>query len=154
MTESIGQRIARLRKSKGLTQLQLAELVGMSQQAFASLEKKDTPPKRIYEISAALGVDVGYIYNGEQGNSSLSVVKESTSDSFTCDEIEEVIPVALERTIVALQKQFQAQNIGKLDIVKHQDIIASFLGASIAVELSGDYERIAKKFIELESIKA
>ncbi|MCF2827106.1 MULTISPECIES: helix-turn-helix transcriptional regulator [unclassified Pseudoalteromonas] len=156
MTESIGKRIERLRKSKGLTQKQLADLIGMSQQAFAALEKRDTAPKKLYEISMALGVTPSYIHTGKNDTQKMELRAhdEEAVNGYTSDEIEEVVPIALERTITALSKQFQAQGLGKLDIVKHQDLIANFLGASIVVELSGDYEKIANKFLELKTLKS
>jgi transcriptional regulator with XRE-family HTH domain len=58
-TEPIGQRIARIRKGKGLTQIELGEKIGVSQQLVASYEAGNI---RLYDemvarFSLALGVN-------------------------------------------------------------------------------------------------
>lgn len=150
MKETIGQRIERLRKQKGWTQKALAEMIGMSQQAFAALEKKETAPKKIFEISQALGVSTYYLHTGEHQENSLSAVPAQQQNNYSCEEVSSTVPVALDRTIAAISKQLAAQGKGPLDIYKHKDLIAKFLSASIAVELTGDYEIITKAFDELK----
>lgn len=55
----IGQNFARIRKEKGLTQEQVSELSGLSQQYLSGLERGVRNPTvvTISEISAALGVN-------------------------------------------------------------------------------------------------
>jgi len=54
----IGRNVARIRKEKGLTQEQLQELSGFSQQYLSGLENGLRNPRlvTIYEIAMALGV--------------------------------------------------------------------------------------------------
>lgn len=54
----LGQRIARLRKERGLTQTQLAEVLGISQQHALSFEKgrRRVPVSALPKLSKALGV--------------------------------------------------------------------------------------------------
>ncbi|MEC4091137.1 helix-turn-helix transcriptional regulator [Pseudoalteromonas rubra] len=152
MTSSVGKRIEEARKGRKLTQKELANMVGMSQQAFAALEKRDTAPKKLYEISEALGVSAEYLRTGKESNASHIAVARPAENSFTCEEVEEIIPIALERTVVALTKQL-AQNGERLDLYKHQNLISEFLSASVAVELSGDYELITRAFERLKATK-
>ncbi len=56
----LGRNIQELRKSKGLTQTQLANLAGKDQQSIHRLETGDFNPSYYYltEIAAGLGVSV------------------------------------------------------------------------------------------------
>ena len=58
--EKLGQRIASLRKERGLTQVQLAEMLHCSQQRIVSLEKgrRRVPVSDLPVLSKALGVTV------------------------------------------------------------------------------------------------
>jgi len=58
MRQLIGRNFARLRKESGLTQEQLAERCGLSQQYLSGLEKGKRNPTvvTLYEIAQGLGV--------------------------------------------------------------------------------------------------
>lgn len=58
MRELVGRNVARIRQQKGLTQEQLAEASGFSQQYISSLERGRRNPTVItlYELAQALGV--------------------------------------------------------------------------------------------------
>ena len=58
--EALGRRIAALRAERGLTQVQLAEILGYSQQQVLSFEKgrRRVPVSALPELSHALGVSV------------------------------------------------------------------------------------------------
>jgi len=58
--EKLGQRIAALRQERGLTQVQLAEILGYSQQQVLSFEKgrRRIPVSALPDLSQALGVSV------------------------------------------------------------------------------------------------
>ena len=82
--ETIHQRIRRLREAKGLTQDQLADLMGLSRQAVQKWESEGedgTSPTRKREkaLAAALGVTVGELIYGDSGRDGLHSL--STNDS-------------------------------------------------------------------------
>lgn len=58
MRKLVGRNAARIRREKGLTQEQLAEQCGLSQQYLSGLEQGRRNPTivTIYEIATALGV--------------------------------------------------------------------------------------------------
>ncbi len=58
MRKLVGRNAARIRKERGLTQEQLAERSGLSQQYLSGLERGQRNPTivTLYEIAAALGV--------------------------------------------------------------------------------------------------
>lgn len=63
MAESVGENIKKVRKSKGLTQKELAEMLGVSQQTVAQYERTDKMPKinTIKAIAKVLNVPVDTI---------------------------------------------------------------------------------------------
>jgi len=58
--ETLGQRLARLRRARGLTQIELGRVVGLSDRMISYYEKKaDRPPAQVLpEMARALGVSV------------------------------------------------------------------------------------------------
>ncbi|KUM26959.1 transcriptional regulator [Mesorhizobium loti] len=58
MRQLVGRNVIRIRQKKGLTQEQLAEVSGFSQQYISGLEKGRRNPTivTIYELALALGV--------------------------------------------------------------------------------------------------
>jgi transcriptional regulator with XRE-family HTH domain len=58
MRELVGSNVRRIRRAKGLTQEQLAELSGFSQQYISGLEQGRRNPTivTIYELATVLGV--------------------------------------------------------------------------------------------------
>jgi transcriptional regulator with XRE-family HTH domain len=59
MRRLVGRNVLRIRKSKDITQEQLAEMSGFSQQYISGLEKGQRNPTvvTVYELSLALGVN-------------------------------------------------------------------------------------------------
>ncbi|MCF3109593.1 helix-turn-helix transcriptional regulator [Niabella sp. CC-SYL272] len=65
---TIGQRIARIRKMKGLKQETLAELIGISRQAMSNIETSDNiDDEKLAEIAKALDVAPEFIKNFNAG---------------------------------------------------------------------------------------
>ena len=60
MIKKIGHQITRIRKSKDLTQANMAEELGMTTSAYSKIERGDTNPpiNRLLEIAKVLEVDV------------------------------------------------------------------------------------------------
>jgi transcriptional regulator with XRE-family HTH domain len=58
MRKLVGRNVKRIRQEKGLTQEQLAELTGFSQQYLSGLEQGRRNPTivSLYELATALGV--------------------------------------------------------------------------------------------------
>ena len=66
--KQMGERIGRLRQEKGLTQVALAEKLGISSQAISKWERGQTFPdlSRLDELSELLGVAVAYLLTGQE----------------------------------------------------------------------------------------
>jgi transcriptional regulator with XRE-family HTH domain len=78
--QSFGDRIKTLRKERDLTQLQLAEYVGVSQTAVAAWEigKREVPKgDNLLKLAAALGLEAGELITatGQSANDSIDEVR-------------------------------------------------------------------------------
>lgn len=63
--QTLGERVRRLRQSRGLTQAALGKLVGMSQQTVHTIEQGDSQrPRRLPELAQALGTSVDFLAYG------------------------------------------------------------------------------------------
>ncbi|EBG1701768.1 helix-turn-helix transcriptional regulator [Salmonella enterica] len=71
--ESISQRLKFKREEMNLSQTQLAELVGMTQQSLQAIEAGLTKrPRYIVELSSALNCDPHWLLYGENINQELN----------------------------------------------------------------------------------
>ena len=66
----IGERLRRLRVTKGLTQQQMADLIGVTYQQAHKYEKgiNRVAAGRLYKMARVLGVDIGYFFEGLNGD--------------------------------------------------------------------------------------
>lgn len=73
MRKLVGQNFQRIRKEKGLTQEQIAEKTGFSQQYLSDLERGRRNPTVItlYELAQALGVSHVALVEPNEGRTSL-----------------------------------------------------------------------------------
>ncbi|HCQ7274311.1 TPA: helix-turn-helix transcriptional regulator [Citrobacter freundii] len=81
---TLAERLKIAREKTGLSQAQLAESIGVSQQSVAKIENGDTlQPRKIKEIANVLGVSQKWLQLGIEENASLSdfVVGEAESTS-------------------------------------------------------------------------
>ena len=71
---SIGVRIRAARKSKGMTQRELGEHLGLDQTAVSKLETGtyEATPRQLNEFAIALGVSVGYLFGRDEQDEGLS----------------------------------------------------------------------------------
>ncbi|WP_196766376.1 helix-turn-helix transcriptional regulator [Pseudoalteromonas luteoviolacea] len=150
MANSVGARIEHLRKDKNLSQGDLGKLVGLTQQGVASVEKKDSIPKKIVEFAEALGVSIEYLRTGVSDCKNETEANENVqAEGYRLDEVQAVIPKALDRTIISLSKQVKARHGRELDLIHDRAAISKLLTSIVLSELSGDYEMISAVYNEL-----
>ena len=65
-TKQVGERISRLRQKKGMTQIALADKLGVTSQAISKWERGHSFPdvSRLDELAELLGVAVAYLLTG------------------------------------------------------------------------------------------
>lgn len=69
LAKQIGERVAQVRKDQGMTQVELAEAVSLSQQLIAEYEagKKNIPVWRLVNMAEALGVTPEVLLSDSDG---------------------------------------------------------------------------------------
>lgn len=79
--KSQGERIKKLRKSKGITQRELAEAIGISEQAVSKWEKSISNPSasNLMKIAKIFGVSITYFYQPEETQSKKIAKKHGMS---------------------------------------------------------------------------
>ena len=82
MEQTIGKRIAQLRKSRGMTQDQLAERVGISAQAVSKWENDISCPdiSLLPKLSEILGISVDELLSGKKEKAVAYVPEEKRKD--------------------------------------------------------------------------
>jgi transcriptional regulator with XRE-family HTH domain len=97
--ESIGQKISDLRKSKNMTQMELADKMGISFQAVSNWERGNSMPDiaKLPELAQLFEVTIDELL-GEKSKLLDSVVSENTinflqNNTVTADEFREVAPI-------------------------------------------------------------
>lgn len=91
---TLGERIIQSREAKGLSQIQLAKLIGISQQSLQVIESGDTKnPRRLEKMAKVLEVDPGWLHYG-----TTSVNSYEKTPHFTWEQIKDSVknPKALE----------------------------------------------------------
>lgn len=74
----LGQRIKELRKIKGLSQQELAEIANIDQRSLSHIECGDTfPSKSLFELAEALDVDLKDLFDFEHLKNSRLNMKAS-----------------------------------------------------------------------------
>lgn len=65
-----GERLHAAREARGLSQAQVADQLGMSQNAYACWERKPVAlrPDQVEKLAAVLGVSVDALFNGNAGS--------------------------------------------------------------------------------------
>ncbi len=77
--ETIGEKIRRVRKQKGMNQIQVAEVAGITQSALASIENNKTSNLFLAVakgIAKALDVPFNDLFEIESGNQELEKLRE------------------------------------------------------------------------------
>lgn len=116
---TLAERLKIAREKKGMSQAQLADLIGLSQQSVAKIENGDTlQPRKIKEIAKALDVSQKWLQLGIEENGSIS--------DFVVEELEEAkLDPEVFANIPVLDVELSAGNGCEAEIV--ESIVDSFL---------------------------
>lgn len=94
----IGRRISKLRKEQNLTQVELADKLGITYQAVSNWERGDTMPdiSKLAELSEILGVSIDELLeNNKQAKVIKQIINEEVVDLqlFTKEELGDFLPL-------------------------------------------------------------
>lgn len=108
----IGDNIKRIRISRGITQAQLADRVGVSEKTVSSWEVNRTEPKSgLYgAISKALACDTSELVDGEKisPDDSLMLKKYHSLDDYGKRNVQAILNNEFERCALQKEKSFPA----------------------------------------------
>lgn len=110
--KTLAERLKIAREKAGLSQAELGEAIGLSQQSVAKIENGDTQqPRKIKEIAKALGVSQTWLQLGVEENGSLS--------DFVVEELEETtIDPGVFASIPVLDIELSAGNGCEAEVVE------------------------------------
>ena len=106
-TRTLGSRIARLRREKGLTQVEFAERLGVTQPAVSDYENDDirVPADVVVQIATILGVST-MSCSGSRRSPQSRPPAPRTADSIDVCRISRSFPVATSRLCCARSRRF------------------------------------------------
>lgn len=127
----IGEKIKNTRKAWGLSQIDLAEKVGISFQQIQKYEKGNTriSVMRLYQIAEALGVDISYFF--EEGKKLHTLSDASLKYSAKGDDPWNLLP--LDKEEISLLKLFR-----KIKSKKLKESVFKQLKGIIDIQNMGD----------------
>ena len=116
ITKDVGYRIAKARKSKGITQIELAKRLNVSQSMICIYEqgRRRIPITQFIKIAQAIGLSPGKILDGQYSSTRKKNGRSSRRFSKRLDEIEnlpEYERKALVKTIDAVLFQYKMKQI-------------------------------------------
>lgn len=142
----IGKRIARLRKENNMTQVELADKLGISYQAVSNWERGDSMPdiSKLSELSQIFNVSIDEILGNERQAKIINdIIEEEPVDltEVSDDELKELLPIVK-------PDQFK-KSFNDFDDMKFEQLIilAPFLEESQIDEI------VLTKFTNLDSTK-
>jgi transcriptional regulator with XRE-family HTH domain len=145
---SIGRKIAQLRKTKNLTQMEMADMLDISFQAISNWERGQTMPdiSKLPEIAEIFGVSIDEILENEKGTHIVKVITEGKTKEYlkqnqvSFEEFSNVAPL-----LKTVQSDEVFENIN--DKLSTKDIY------SILPYISNEIvDKCAKKAFEIEGM--
>lgn len=101
----IGSRIKKARKAKGMTQIELGEIMGMTGQAVSKWEKGETvePERTLSSFADALGVRLEWLKTGEE-----PMEREQTDDELIDALTDDPFVATMVRSYISLTEDQRA----------------------------------------------
>lgn len=127
---SIAERILTLRKSKGMSQEQLAEAVGVSRQAVSKWESEQASPdpEKIIAMSEIFGVTTDYLLKGiEPEKENEKKPEEKTTEENKTEDTHMTVGDVLDQKILTGENKAKAKKISKYVLIA--------LGIFIAIDI-------------------
>lgn len=118
--DNVGSKISKLRKEKGWTQMELADLMFVSFQAVSNWERGETMPdvSKLMILAELFDVSVDEILNDERSSRIImKTLSNEVVEDITLDEIKAVAPVLKATQIEQLYKSSQLESIESINVL-------------------------------------
>ena len=121
---SIAERILTLRKSKGMSQEQLAEAVGVSRQAVSKWESEQASPdpEKIITLSEVFGVTTDYLLKGVEPEK-----EEAKTEEKKTEDTHMTVGDVLDQKILTEQNKEKSKKLLKIALIA--------LGVFLAIDI-------------------
>lgn len=125
---SIAERILTLRKSKGMSQEQLAEAVGVSRQAVSKWESEQASPdpEKIITLSEVFGVTTDYLLKGVEPEKEEAKTEEKAEEKKS-EDTHMTVGDVLDQKILTGENKAKAKKISKYVLIA--------LGVFLAIDI-------------------
>ena len=125
---SIAERILTLRKSKGMSQEQLAEAVGVSRQAVSKWESEQASPdpEKIITLSEVFGVTTDYLLKGVEPEKEEAKTEEKAEEKKT-EDTHMTVGDVLDQKILTEQNKEKSKKLLKYVLIA--------LGVFLAIDI-------------------
>ncbi|MBO4927688.1 MAG: helix-turn-helix transcriptional regulator [Clostridiales bacterium] len=116
---SIADRILMLRKSKGMSQEQLAEAVGVSRQAVSKWESEQASPdpEKIIALSEIFGVTTDYLLKGIEPEEEAEIKPEEKTEGTKPEDTHKTVGDVLDQKILNEQNKEKTKKIFKYVLI-------------------------------------
>jgi transcriptional regulator with XRE-family HTH domain len=106
-----GERLHAAREARGLSQAQVAEQLGMSQNAYACWERKPVAlrPDQIEQLAKILGVSIAALFNGNDGSARKGGPTGKARSLF--DEVSRLPRKRQQRILATVEDMLTAQRV-------------------------------------------
>jgi len=146
--QQVGRKISAFRKEKNMTQMELADRMGISFQAVSNWERGQTMPDiaKLEELAEIFGVTIDELLGNEKSARVVEklIKEEPVAEKLTSEEFLEVAPLVKPKQAEKLWEDVD----GELDI-KQVIMAAPFLSESILDELA---RNVAKREKSIEKL--
>lgn len=126
--ENVGSQISKLRKEKGWTQMELADLMFVSFQAVSNWERGETMPdvSKLMQLADLFHISVDEILNNRRSSQVImSAVNHEVVEDITFEEIEAVAPILKTEQVEHLY------NTSQLDSIESLNVLAPFVSTGL-----------------------
>ena len=141
----VGTNICRLRKSIGITQMELADRLGISFQAVSNWERGVSMPDiaKLNELSSLFNVSIDEILDNKRTSEIASkLLANQPIENVSIEEVEEIAPILHENEVDALLSYTDKKNVSVNDISSVAPFLSQEYIDKFAEELLSDYQSL------------
>ena len=147
----VGANISRLRKQKGMTQMQLADAMGISFQAVSNWERGLSCPdvSKLADLSELFGVSIDDILGNCRSAQIAAEIARHEAPEMTLEEAEQLAPILPEEQVErAVKEHASDERLSGEDLI----LLAPFLSRKMLDRLVMDYAEAPDSFDELVAL--
>ena len=152
-TTAVGKKISALRKERNMTQMELADLMGVSYQAVSNWERGNSMPdiSKLPELAGIFGVTIDELLGS--ASPLLKSVAENKMESYleenevTVDEVAEAAPILKPAQVDAVMDSIQVDNMKKLAGVA-PFVTGEKIGRMVEEIISNNIAQIQEQFMQ------